>query len=84
MSVTDVAAVFSLIRDLKDGVTILREFDVNGVVLYEGITANWNADPTKAIWWVVKFSQSGSPSLENKVQYSPPNQIWNDRASIFP
>ena len=83
MSVSDLALVFQLIRDLSSGVTVLQDFDVNGNMIYEGVSATWNADPAAGVWWITKYKLTTPPTM-NKYQYSPPNQIWNNRTSIFP
>lgn len=74
--------MFQLVRDIPNGFTVLQDFDANGNMIYEGLAMTWNADPTKAIWWITKYTIAGA--ITTKYQYSPPNQIWNNRASIFP
>jgi hypothetical protein len=83
LSVTDLALIYSLVRDIPNGLTVLQDTDANGNLIYEGVALAWNADPAKGIWWVIKYSIT-APNTINKYQYSPPNQIWNNRAAIFP
>lgn len=82
--VDDFAACFVLQRDLRNGITILRDYAGGSNEIYTGIAGDWNADPAQALWYIIKNTFDASNTYNIKTQISPPAQIWNNRASIFP
>lgn len=85
MALSDVVTIFNFRLEFYKGFTILRDFDTNGVQIYEGYAAGIDADPAASIWVVVKLSVSAdTKELAVKDQYSTTNMIWDNRASIFP
>ena len=83
--VDDFADCFILQRDLGSGITILRDFVGGPNEIYTGIANGWGADPSQPIWYIVKGTYDATNNGTNtKTQISPPAQIWNNRASIFP
>jgi hypothetical protein len=67
--------------DINLGATVLRDFSSDDIQ-YVGVAQKWNADTSKAIWWIIKYTMSGGQPIQDQV--SPPNQIWNNRGIIFP
>lgn len=84
MSVSDLALIYQLVRDIPNGFTVLQDYDGSGNLLYEGMALTWTADPAATIWWITKYTLVAGSSEQSKYQYSPPNQIWNNRTTIFP
>lgn len=82
--VDDFANCFILQRDLGSGITILRDYAGGSNEIYTGIANAWNADPTQPIWYIVKNTFDNTNVYNVKTQISPPAQIWNNRAAIFP
>lgn len=69
-----------LSQDFHSGAVMKIEYDANGDVLYRGI-AQLNAPDSAAAWLIFKYTNGAEgPTV---LEMSRPNQIWDDRASIF-
>lgn len=80
MSITVLADFYRLFPiDGSLGVTVLRDISA-GQINYVGVAQGWNADPSKPIWWIIKYTTTSGNPVQDQV--SPPSQIYNNRASL--
>lgn len=77
----------SVIRFLQTGWQYVgmeerNDYDASGNVLYSGMAQD--GSPTDAQAWIIaKFYYDATNQFVERIRFSRPNQVWDQRASLF-
>lgn len=77
----------SVIRFLQTGWQYVgmeerNDYDANGQLLYSGMAQD-GAFTNGPSWIIAKYYYNGPNGMIDRIRFSRPNQVWDDRASLF-